>query len=262
MVCRILGFAVAMLFSSPALADQISTPPIQAVEMQSAFDLQAAIDPSIYQGVQRESVGAVYFPDTVLTYELPLKSVHIDEVVQQWSKSYRFIVVPFTISVHPQGDREPEVVDVTMALNNIGKPTQQPIVYDLFPTSRFKTSSLSGSVGLKINLKAKFETVRQIDGGGVLYGGLDYSYASAYADVLSGKGSGHAFWKFSRTQDSYPAGDIPLKIVLAVPKTYQENALVATFDVHIKFPNLILFDDFVIARFESLLQLPQWAEEK
>ena len=248
-------FALGIL-TIPALAEKPSSKQKQPAKMQTALDLQAAVYPSLYEGVENVSAGAIYFPDTVLTYELSPELTSTNSVVREWESTHRFIVVPFSIAVQPAEDRSTKAVNVTMALADIGQPRRQSIVHDIFPATRFKKAPASGSVALAVNAEGKFHFVPNLNGSMDANVAFAYVYSPAYAQVLSGKGSGHAFWKFSSSQDSYPAGDIPLKVVLAVPRTYNERELVATFDVRVDFSRKFLWGDFATANFETLFQLP------
>lgn len=230
--------------------------PTTAVPMHSVDDLQAAQRPSLYQGIQRETVGAVYFPDTVLSYEVPRQTV-TDNVVSQWSKAYRFVVVPFTIGVRPNGGRVPKSVSVFLALPNIGQPTRQAIVLDVFPATRFEPSSLKGSVTVGITGDAKFRVGPTAAVGSGAKAAVTYTYSPFYAKVLSTKASGHASWQFSGGQRSHPVGDLAMKLILAVPRSYKEKVMLATLDVEVVFPRYIVRDDTVVARFETEIQLPE-----
>ena len=256
--CRILVIITTLLNIATAniLADQLPLEPTHAVEMKHLLDLRADINPSLYESFQNNSLGAVYFPDKVLTYDLPLpEDSKIDNLIQQWSESHRFIAVPFIIAIRPNDDRIPKVVDVTLDLTD-DVTRSQLMIHDLFPSTRFRKAPMSGSVALRVNGRAKFELMPKADGtieGDI---GLTYTYSPAYADVLSGNGSSHAFWKFSRTQESSPVGNIPMKVILAIPKVYKENEIVGRFDVRVEFPGWMAWGNSVTANFETLFQLP------
>ena len=261
MICRKTVFTVLtvlIVLSTQALSDQTLSQSRKAIAMQSARELQAAIYPTLYEGVQLQSAGAIYYPDTIFTYDLPLNSAHMDGVIKEWSESsHRFIVVPFTIGIQPQPGRTPKMVNVTLALSDIGLPARQSIIHDIFPATRFINSPLSASVALDISSKGKFKLASNLSSGLNAEAGLTYKYNSVYANVVSGKASGNAFWQFSQTQDSFPAGDIPMKIILAVPNTYNDNAILVKFDVSVEFTKIFVLSDTVVATFEAQLQLPR-----
>jgi len=75
-----------------------------------------------------------------------------------------------------------------------------------------------------------------VTAGATTNASLAYKYAPSYANVVSGYGSGSAFWQFIRTQDTYPVGDIPLKLVVAVPKGRPAGQpLIVTMDVRVEY---------------------------
>lgn len=232
-----------------------------AVPMLTVPDLQTSASPSVFEGVEGGSAGAIYFPDTILSFSVESAEGDGQKIIDQWSKSHRFIIMPIKISVAPKDGFIPEAVDVTASFSGIGQLKQQPIVIDSFPATGFNPSAFQGDASLKLNGEAKFAPVptgTPVSAGAGAEGtvGLSYKYAPAYANVVSGFASGHAFWQFHRTQEKYPIGEIPMKLLVAVPKSYAKPALIITFDVKARFSGSWWKNGLTMATFVSSVTLP------
>jgi hypothetical protein len=59
------------------------------------------------------------------------------------------------------------------------------------------------------------------------------NYAPAFANVVSGFGSGTAFWRFQRSQQTYPVGDLPLRVIAAVPLARLGQAIPVVIDLRL-----------------------------
>lgn len=234
------------------MSDGAAQPVMTPVQMVSATDIQQAASPSLLEGVQDESVGAVYFPDRVLLARIGELEGDGQALFRSWARSHSFLIAPFSIGVKPNGSRIPERVDVSLALDSGGDLSQSPLITGIFPPNGFRKSAFQGEASLGVS--AGGELVEGVGGEAKL--GLSYSYAPAYASVFSGFASAHAFWQFSRTQDSYPVGDIPMKLLLVLPKAVQSRELIADFDVKVQFTGGIFARGAIVARFTSVFVLP------
>lgn len=227
-----------------------------SVQLLQAEDIQAAAAPSLYQGVKSRSAGAIYFPDQVLTVKVDSFEGDPGAVLEQWSRTHRFILASFSIAVRPEGERIPESVDVTLAFADAGDLTRQPIVLDVFPSNGFKKAPFEGSASVAVTAKGGLEPSSAAGAAAEAKAGFSYTYAPAYADVASGFGSASAFWRFNRTQDAYPIGEIPMKMLIAAPRALKERALVANFDVRAAFSGWFFSGGAATASFTTAMILP------
>lgn len=234
------------------MSDGTAQPVMTPVQMVSATDIQQAASPSLLEGIQDESVGAVYFPDRVLLARISELDGDGQALFRSWARTHWFLIAPFSIGVRPNGKRIPELVEVSLSLDGGGDLTQSPIITGIFPPNGFRKSAFQGEASLGIS--AGGELVESLGGKAEI--GLSYSYAPAYASVFSGFATAHAFWQFSRTQDSYPVGDIPLKLLLVVPKGMQGQELIADFDVKVQFSGGLFARGAIAAHFTSVFALP------
>lgn len=249
-----IGVLAAIHLEGIAMANQVSVP------MLTATDIQASVAPEIFQGVSETSVGAIFFPETILTVLIDRLEGEGEKIIQQWSKSHAFVLVPFSIGIRPAEDRIPERVEFTAAFSGLGELGRQPIVIDTFPETGFKPSAFKGSAELKVNAEGKFEPLpigTRASAGANVDASLSYTYSPAYANVVSGFASAHAFWQFSRTQSDYPIGEIPVKLLLAVPKSFSEATMTVDFDVKARFSGDWWSGGQVVAAYSSLLLLPR-----
>ena len=91
---------------------------------------------------------------------------------------------------------------------------------------------------------------------GVIWDSPKFDYTPAYANVTSGFASGHAFWQYERTQDQYPVGEIPMKLLVAVPNTYREKELTLRFDVRVRFSRSWWKRGMAVASYPTVVALP------
>ncbi len=223
------------------------------VQMLTREDVQRAADPSVLEGVSTEPAGTIYFPDRILAAQVDDLKGDAAAQLESWSRTHRFLIVPFSIGVRPSGDLIPERVDVALSLAEPQDLALQPIVIDVFPPNGFKKAAFQGSAGLEIGAGGSFQGAATAKANAA----FNYTYAPAYANVFSGFGSTHAFWQFNRAQDSYPIGNIPLKLLVVVPRKLQEPELIGDFDVAVNFGGSFWSGDSVRAQFTTLVSLPE-----
>lgn len=190
-----------------------------ATPLLTVPDIQASSSPDVFQGVAATSVGSIFFPDTILS------------------------------------------VAVTVAFSHLGQLKEQPIVIDSFPETGFNPAPFQGSASVTLNGEAKLTPLPSgmpATGSAGVQGevAFSYKYSPAYASVTSGFASAHAFWIFKRTQDRYPVGEIPLKLLVAVPKSNQRRNLSLDFDVAARFSGSWWREGMTIASFTSSVRLP------
>lgn len=252
MFSRLLTTLVFAVAGHSAMADPVPIP------LLSPDDLQEAVDPNVFQGVRRtEKVGAVYFPDRVLSYQVEHGVGDAAQVIAQWARTHGFYLVPFSVSILPLDDNIPEKLDVAAGFTGLGQLTNQPIILDTFPKTGFKPGAVTGSGEVKIdgNLQIKpLPTGTSV--GAQANAALKFNYTPAYANVISGFASGHAFWQYERTQDQYPVGEIPMKLLIAVPNTYSEKELILRFDVRARFSRKWWVRGMAVASYPTVVALP------
>lgn len=247
-----IALATLVLGGRVAMAGQVPIP------LLLPDDVRAAVAPRVFQGVSGAAAGAVYFPDQALAVRIEQGEGDAARVIDQWSKSHTFYLISFSISIAASDDYIPEQVDVTAAFGGLGKLTRQPIIIDSFPRTGFKPASFSGSGEVRIASGVQFELVT----GGPAKAGVEanaafkFNYAPAYADIISGFASAHAFWQFSRTQEQYPVGAIPMKLLVVIPQTFKSDSLTLNFDVKVRFSGSWWTRGRAIASFKTIVRLP------
>lgn len=208
---------------------------MQSAPLLQPLDIQAAAAPQVFQGVAGDTSGAIHYPDQVLAYPLTQTDANRD-LVEAWRKSHAFFVIPVDIAVAPAPGSVPDRVDVALAFAGLGQLNRQPLVIDTFPKTGFAPAPFSGKAEVKVGADMKFEAAGVATPSAGVDASLSYSYAPAYANVIAGYGSGSAFWQFVRTQDKYPVGNIPMKLVIAVPKAAAAQPLTASVDARVEYP--------------------------
>ena len=201
------------------------------VRMVTRADLQSAANPDVHEAVLEAASGSVYFPDRVFAAAVDALDGDAGLLLESWSRTHRFLVVPFSIAVRPAGNLIPEQVDVTLSLGGPSDLASQPVLIDVFPPNGFRKAPFQGSAGLEVGAGGSFQEAATAK----VNVAFSYSYTPAYANVISGKGSTSAFWQYRRTQDSYPIGDIPMKLLVIVPRTFADRELIGDFDVSVNF---------------------------
>ena len=249
--------ATMVLNFATAVADQVPVP------MLLPRDIQAAIDPQVFQGVSGDTAGAIYFPDQILAVKVERVEGDSNQVIKQWSKTHTFYLIPFTISIAPADDRIPEQVNVVSAFSGIGELSRQPIIIDLFPKTGFKPANFSGSGEVRVSSGVQLEPMPLPNVPAVTAkAGLEtnaafkFNYAPAYANIISGFASGNAFWRFTRTQDNYPVGEIPMKLLIALPQTVGSDSVILKFDITAAFSGPWWRTGKVIASFQTVIRVP------
>jgi hypothetical protein len=229
---------------------------LQSTPLLLPADIQAAAAPKVFQGVQSGPSGAVHYSDEVLAFPVKPNPNNSDLLVT-WQKSHRFFVVPIDIGIAPAEGLIPERVDLSVAFAGLGQMDRQPLVIDAFPKTGFEPSGLTGKAEVKLGADLKFSDVAPVSANGGANASLSYTYTPAYANVVSGYGSATAFWQFIRTQDKYPIGEIPTKLIIAVPKSRGTQALAATIDVRVEYPGgWFQQKGLSVASFHTRVELP------
>jgi hypothetical protein len=196
-------------------------------------DIVAAAKPG-FQGVSTDTIGAVHYPDVILAFPITQTSEN-RELLTAWGASYRFYVVPLEVGVAPPAGFTPDRFNLSLTFPGLGQPARQILVIDTFPKTSFAPGAVSGNATVKLGADLKFADVVPVNPSASADASLSVKYAPAYANVISGYGSSSAFWQFSRTQDKYPAGDVPVKLVLAVPRAMAGQSVTLSADVRIEY---------------------------
>jgi hypothetical protein len=243
-----------MLMSSQAPAAE------KSVQLLSGTDLLSVGRAQITQGLTAESSGSILYPDQILSVSAKsaLKDTPADPRIAEWSKVYRFVVLPFSIAVQPKPGTVPKTLVVNAAFRNTGQTTKQPIIIDIFPSTAFKagplTANASASVGLGTDLK--FAGAAPVDADASVKAALAYTYAPAFANVQTGYSSSACFWQFLATQSEQPVGSLPLKLTVAVPLAVSAMSIALNFEVVASFGGSWFGDD-VRANFVAEVLLPK-----
>jgi hypothetical protein len=186
------------------------------------------------QGVIDNDSGSLHYPDQIMAY--PVRQTDENkELLTSWIETHKFFVVPLNIAVNAAKDKIPESLTLTVTFPGVGALTKQPIIIDCFPKTGFSAAPFSGSADLKLTGDLKFAPNPAGSAGTSAEAAMSYKYAPNYANVVSGNGSGSAFWQFTRTQAKYPVGELPLKLVVAVPNQMVIPGMNLTADVKLVY---------------------------
>lgn len=238
------------------MSDQ-ANPAERTAQLLSGADLLAAA--RITQGLAVEAAGAILYPDQILAVTLPAATdaAQPDPRVAEWSKTYRFLVLPIGISIQPKPGSAPRNVVINAAFRNAGQTAKQPIILDIFPATGFKPLPLSGNVSASIGVGSdlKFGGAVPASAKASVKAALSYTYAPAFANVQSGYASTASFWQFAATRAEQPVGNLPLKLTVAMPRSITARSIAMSFDVVASFGGS-WFDDEVRATFVAEVLLP------
>jgi hypothetical protein len=208
------------------------------------------------QGVTGDELGSLHYPDQIMAF--PVRETDDNkDLLTSWAATHKFFVVPINIAVQPAKDRIPESFSLTVTFPGIGALTRQPIVIDCFPKTGFDAAAFSGSAELKLDGDLKFAPGPVGSVGSSVNAALAYKYAPNYANVVSGNGSGSAFWQFTRTQTNYPVGELSLKLVVAVPIQMVTAGMNMTADARIGYSGRWWATGTTITSFRSHVSYPE-----
>ena len=185
----------------PAHAEEVkSTPLLLPADVRAAG--------AGFQGVVGDASGAIHYPDEILAFPV-MQAEDNKNLLEAWKASHRFFVVPLEISIAPAPDQIPARVDVSVSFAGIGSMARQPLVIDVFPPTGFSPDlALKGELKLGGDLKFQ-ESIGSATAGGNI--AMTVNYVHSFASVVSGFGSGTAFWQLIKTQDKQPFGRPTLK---------------------------------------------------
>ncbi len=230
-----------------------------SVQLLSGKDLLAAGTAQITQGLTAESAGAILYPDQILSVSAAgaTKDGQLDQRIIEWSKVYKFVVVPFSVAVQPKPGTAPKSLVVNAAFRNTGQTAKQPIIIDIFPSTAFKAGPVSGSASASVGLGSdlKFGGAAPVNADASVKAALSYAYAPAFANVQTGYSSSACFWQFIATQSEQPVGTLPLKLTVGVPRSYASSSIALTFDILASFGGW--FGDELRASFVAEVLLPK-----
>jgi hypothetical protein len=164
-------------------------------------------------------------------------------------------VIPVDVGIAPAGRFTPERVDVTLSFTGLGEIKRQPIVIDVFPQTGFTPGAVKLDGQLKLGADLKFgQGIASASAGANT--ALTFKYAPSYASVVSGFGSGSAFWQLTKTQQEQPTGSLPLKLVVAFPVLALEQGLSLTADVRVQYAGQWWETGLSVATFNAKVNFP------
>jgi hypothetical protein len=133
--------------------------------------------------------------------------------------------------------------------------SRQPLIIDAFPPTGFVPGPVAVKGKLKLGGDLKFQQgiVDAGIGGNVA---MSVNYAPSFASVVSGFGSGTAFWQLIKTQDKQPLGGLPLKLVVACPISNLGKDLVLTADVRVQYEGSWWTTGFSVGTFRAKVEFP------
>lgn len=208
------------------------------------------------QGATSDELGSLHYPDQIMA--VPVRETDDNkDLLTSWAATHKFFVVPINIAVQPAKDRTPESLSLTVTFPGVGALTKQPIVIDCFPKTGFDAAAFSGSAELKLDSDLKFSPGPVGSVGSSANAALTYKYAPNYANVVSGNGSGSAFWQFTRTQANYPVGELSLKLVVAVPVQMVAAGMNMAADARIDYSGRWWTTGTTITSFRSHVSYPE-----
>jgi len=223
------------------------------VQMVTLNDVQNASSPGIYEGISNAPAGSIYFPDQILAAQIDNLEGDARSQLKNWKRTHRFMIIPFSISIRPNDENIPERVDVTLALESSTSLNKQPALIDVFPPNGFHRAPFEGKAGLEVGAEGTLTKAASAKANFA----FSYTYSPAYANVVSGIGSTHAFWQYRRTQDNYPVGEIPMKLLMVVPRNYKSAEIIGYFDVNVDFGGSFFIGKSARAQFTSVIALPE-----
>jgi hypothetical protein len=225
---------------------------VKSVPLLLPEDVRAA-GPS-YQGVTGDASGAIHYPDEILAYPVPETKENKD-LFDAWKTSHRFFVVPLEISIAPAPGKIPERVDVSVSFAGLGSMSRQPLVIDVFPPTGFVPGPVNVKGELKLGGDLKFQQgVADATAGGNV--AMTVNYAPSFPSVISGWGSGTAFWQLVKTQDKQPVGGLPLKLVVASPISNLGKDLILTTDVRVQYAGAWWTTGLSVGSFRTKVEFP------
>jgi hypothetical protein len=242
-----LALACLCITAFPVKAEEIASVPLLLPE-----DVRAPSQS--FQGVVGDASGAIHYPDQILAYPVPQTDDN-KGLLEAWKDSHRFFVVPIEVSIAPAPGRIPERVDVSLSFSGLGSMSRQPLIIDAFPPTGFVPGPVAVKGELKLGGDLKFQQgiVDAGVGGNVA---MSVNYAPSFASVVSGFGSGTAFWQLIKTQDKQPLGGLPLKLVVACPISNLGKDLVLTADVRVQYEGSWWTTGFSVGTFRAKVEFP------
>jgi hypothetical protein len=222
----------------------------------SGPDLLSLAGGKVTEGMSSASAGSILYPDQILGVLIAKNASVSDDRVAQWSKAYRFVVIPLALAIQANPGLRPRSVVINAAFRNQGDASKQPIIIDVFPTTGFKPGPLTAEASVGVGADLKFTGAAPASADASLKGALSYKYTPSFANVQSGYSSTGCFWQFTATQDQQPVGSLPLKLTVAIPRSFKAPSIALTFDVLASLGGSWFGDD-VRASFISEVLLPQ-----
>jgi len=253
-----------LIFASSLAAIAAIVPVAQArsaeksVPLLTAADMLAADGTGLTQGATTSSAGSILYPDQILTIDVPIvgDATHpVDPQISEWSKAYRFIVIPINLAIQTPPGKAPRSVVINAGFRNLGQLPKQPIIIDQFPATGFKAEPFSGSVSIGIGGDLKYAGTAPANAEASVKAALNYTYAPAFANVQSGFASSSSYWTFVATQDKQPVGSLPLKLTVGIPRKITAASWSLAIDVVAAFGST-WWGDEVRATFVTEVRLP------
>ena len=254
-----LALFVSLLTTVPAYAADKSVALLLATDVRSAAS-------SGLLGASGDASGAIHYPDQSLAYPIS-ETPENKPLLDAWKTSHRFFVVPLEISLAPKSGLTAQRVNVSLAFIGLGSMDKQPLVIDVFPKTEFTPRAISANGEVKLGAELKFEPDvygAKINAGATagISGAVVYKYTPKFPNVISGYGSGTAFWQLVKTQDSEPVGGLPLKLVVACPIASLAKDLLVTADIRVDYDGPWWTTGISVASFRTKISFPPEAVAK
>ena len=187
---------------------------IRSVRLLLDAGVMQAVHPSLQHSATETTAGVVHISERLRA--LPV-ATPAEGAAAAWSATHAIAVVTLSVAVEPAGAR-PHLVAVGAQFRSIGEAAEQPVILDVFPATAFVPANASGEVALAVTpeLKLSHPMVGSLGIGGKA--AISLAWKPGNAKIVSGHSDATAFWQFEAQQDWWPVGQLPLTLLLAVPK--------------------------------------------
>lgn len=210
----ILAMGVMLMFTAYAGTDAGAQDSTRSVRLLLDAGVMQAVQPSLQHSATETTAGVVHMSERLRALSVTTPA---DGPGAAWSATHTIVVVTLAVAVEPVGAR-PRLVAVGAQFRSIGEAAEQPVILDAFPATAFVPANASGEVALAVTpeLKLSHPMVGSLGIGGKA--AMALSWKPGNAKIVSGHSDATAFWQFEAQQDWWPVGQLPLTLLLAVPK--------------------------------------------
>lgn len=203
----------------------------------------------ITKGIYQSKGGKVAVPNRVLTTNMVINKLEIDNNIQEWIKDYDFHYASLQIGINPYEGYMPEIVFIQGETNPDLAKEDRPMIKHVFPNTSFSNKNYSIESQIIASANFGFDQLQNL--GNSIGGGLKgqakitFNYLPTIPVIDSSSNDDIFHWNFRKNGNKIPIGGLDLHMIIARPRKTLDMTI--RWSIKVKFKKKYLGQDIATA---------------